>query len=61
MTTNREKATVYLCEQILGIVFTGDINNSNDVQKFLSEHLNKAQKVCIQEYYDNEHIYNLID
>lgn len=45
MTTKRQKAAVHFCEQWLEVVFTGDINNYQQVSNFLSKYLEKAKNL----------------
>ena len=43
MTTDRQKAAVYFCEQWLNITFNGNIENIYEVSAFLGEYLQEAK------------------
>lgn len=56
MTTQRQKKAVRFCEIWLHVTFDGDINNFNDVNKFLSIYLDCAKATAedaISSYYSN--------
>lgn len=46
MTTERQKKAVEFCEYWLDVKFKGNLDNRNDVSKFLSEHLDRAKFVA---------------
>lgn len=47
MTTERQKAAVRFCEDILhNSPFKGDINNSSEVSQYLSDNLETAKEIC---------------
>lgn len=43
MTTDRQKAAVYFCEQWLNVTFEGNIENKYQVSIFLGEYLQEAK------------------
>lgn len=43
MTTDRQKAAVYFCEQWLNVTFEGNIENKCQVSIFLGEYLQEAK------------------
>lgn len=43
MTTDRQKAAVYFCEQWLNVTFEGNIENKYQVLIFLGEYLQEAK------------------
>lgn len=45
MTTKRQRAAVYFCEQWLNVIFTGDISNEVQVSLFLDEYLQEAKNL----------------
>lgn len=56
MTTNRQKNAVRFCEEVLDINFNGDINNFQQVSKFLELYLDSAKinyQDAIESYYSN--------
>lgn len=44
-STERQRAAVHFCEQWLNVTFSGDINNFQQVSKFLSKHLEEAKLI----------------
>lgn len=58
MTTDKQKRAVIFCERILhNIIFRGDINDSIDVSKFLSEHLEDAKYLYLEMCCDYNALY----
>lgn len=55
MTTIRQKAAVRFCERTLDVIFTGDINNYNEVSQFLLKYLDSAELMLeeAEESYNN--------
>lgn len=56
MTTKRQKAAVYFCEEWLDIKFNGDINDFKAVSAFLNVYLNYAKSNALdamEAYYSN--------
>lgn len=60
MTTKRQRAAVRYCENILDIKFNGDINNFNQVSKFLDYYLEsaKTREEDILQCYDDYFAFN---
>ena len=44
-STERQRAAVHFCEQWLNVTFSGDINNFQQVSKFLSKYLKEAKLI----------------
>lgn len=56
MTTERQKAAVNFCEEVLDVTFKGNINNFNEVSEFLSIYLDQAKVIAddaIESYNSN--------
>lgn len=45
MVTDEQKANVHFCEDWLDVSFEGDINSIQDVNDFLSEYLDEAERL----------------
>lgn len=60
MTTKRQRAAVRYCENMLDIKFNGDINNFNQVSKFLDYYLEEAKirEEDILQCYDDYFAFN---
>ena len=44
-STERQRAAVHFCEQWLNVTFNGDINNFQQVSKFLSKYVEEAKLI----------------
>ena len=53
-STERQRAAVYFCEQWLNVTFNGDINNFQQVSKFLSKYLEEAKLIYSEIAYEYE-------
>ena len=60
MTTKRQRASVRYCDNIIYIKFNGDINNFNQVSKFLDYYLESARtrEEDILQCYDDHFAFN---
>ena len=62
MTTDRQKKAVHFCEKWCNVNFTGDINNYQEVSKFLSEYLEDAKEFCLSVSCEYEaYLWSLMD
>lgn len=54
MTTNKQRAAVYFCEQWLNVTFEGNINDFQQVSYFLSIYLDEAKSLYDEVRYEYE-------
>lgn len=54
MTTKKQRAAIHFCESWLGVSFSGNQFDFNEVSKYLSEHLNNAKRLYIEAKCDYE-------
>ena len=54
MVTDKQKAAVHFCEQLLNITFEGDIEDKHQVSTFLEEYLQEAKDLYNEIKYEYE-------